>query len=231
MTLQNRVSPFGALVATPARGTMFGNRGGCFHDGEQRLTRRRWASGAWICCELEYKGNHIERLMAPGHYTELFFLDEATALAAGHRPCFLCRRADAVRFQRAWFEGNREALALERVPRAPAIDAVLHGERLAVVGKRDIVPSPRPSPAAAGEGEQDRLPEIDVAAVADGVMVMFGDDPGGAWLVWGGLVRRWSFEGYGEVRPAEGKARLLTPPSAARAIAAGYVPRVHASAG
>ena len=81
MTLQNRVNPFGEIVATPARGTFMGNRGGCFHDDHQQLTQARWASRQWIICQLEHKGQHIEKLMSSGHYTELFFLDEATALA------------------------------------------------------------------------------------------------------------------------------------------------------
>jgi hypothetical protein len=96
MPLQNRVTPFGEIVATSARGTMMGNRGGRFHRDDQTLGRRRWASHHWICCELHYKGRHHEP-MGQG-YTSLFFLDEVTALAAGHRPCFFCRRPDAKRF-------------------------------------------------------------------------------------------------------------------------------------
>jgi hypothetical protein len=96
MGLQNRVTPFGEIIATDARGTMMGNRGGRFHRDDQTLGRRRWASHHWICCELHYKGLHHEP-MGKG-YTSLFFLDEVTALAAGHRPCFFCRRADAKRF-------------------------------------------------------------------------------------------------------------------------------------
>ena len=93
MALQNRVTPFGELIATPARGLMFGNRGGRFHRDDQTLGLRRWASRHWICCDLHYKGHHHEP-MGKG-YTSLFFLDEVTALAAGHRPCFYCRHADA----------------------------------------------------------------------------------------------------------------------------------------
>lgn len=118
MPLQNRVTPFGEIVVDPARGTMFGNRGGRLHDEAKRLGRRRWASRAWIACRLEFKGRRRE-LMQPGRYTELFFLDEATAFAAGHRPCYECRRADAQRFAEAF--GAR---------RAREMDCPLHAERL-----------------------------------------------------------------------------------------------------
>ncbi|MBI2718430.1 MAG: hypothetical protein HY245_02735 [Rhizobiales bacterium] len=116
MPLQNRVNPWGGIEAVAARGTMLGNRGGKFHRPDRTLGTRRWASHHWICCELGYKGLHHEPM--GGGYTSLFFLDEVTALAAGHRPCFYCRRAAA----RA-FLGNR---------RVNEFDAVLHGERTAL---------------------------------------------------------------------------------------------------
>ncbi len=103
--LQNRVTPFGEIIATPERGMWMGNRGGCFHDAEQRLTASRWVNTHWITCRLEFKGWHRE-VMQPRRYTELFFLDEATAFAAGHRPCFECRRHDAKAFQSAWVAAN-----------------------------------------------------------------------------------------------------------------------------
>ncbi len=96
MPLQNRVQPDGSIVAVPARGLMMGNRGGKFHRDDQTLRKRRWASSHWICCELEWKGAHHDP-MGKG-YTSLFFLDEVTALAAGHRPCFYCRRHEAKEF-------------------------------------------------------------------------------------------------------------------------------------
>ena len=114
MPLQNRVTPWGEIEATPERGTMLGNRGGRFHRPDRTLGRRRWASHHWICCELHYKGLHHEP-MGEG-YTSLFFLDEVTALAAGHRPCFFCRRAEAKQF-----------LGTQRVE---AFDRQLHAERL-----------------------------------------------------------------------------------------------------
>ena len=117
MPLQNRVTPLGELVAEPDRGLVYGNRG-CLHDAEGRI-RRQWQVRRWIACRLEFKGWHRSALMQPGKFTELFFLDEATAFAAGHRPCALCRRADYDRF-----------LALTRATGADEIDARLHEERL-----------------------------------------------------------------------------------------------------
>jgi hypothetical protein len=125
MPLQNRVTPFGELVATPPRGLLFGNRGGRFHDRDTRTLRtRRWASKQWICCVLEFKGRRRE-VWRTG-YTELFFLDEVTALAAGHRPCCECRRVAARAFQAATAGG----LSLAE------IDARLHAERLDGRAKR-----------------------------------------------------------------------------------------------
>jgi hypothetical protein len=113
---QNRVSPLGELIATPARGLVYGNRG-CLHDAQGRI-RRHHATRRWIACRLRFRGWHREPLMQPGRFTELFFLDEATAFAAGHRPCALCRREDYDRFR-----------ALLGEPGADALDARLHEER------------------------------------------------------------------------------------------------------
>src|SRR5437870_4460212 len=124
MPLQNRVTPFGEIVAAPERGLYTGNRG-IIHDPETRtLLQRRWTSKVWIVCLCEFQGRR-RRLMSPGTWTELFFLDEATALAAGHRPCFFCRRTDAEAFRSAWARGNGG-----RAPAAPEMDAILHAERL-----------------------------------------------------------------------------------------------------
>jgi hypothetical protein len=117
--LQNRVDPYGALIAVAARGALMGNRGGRFHRPDRTLGGRRWASRQWISCLCAFQGRH--RTVWGDSYTELFFLDEPTALAAGHRPCFLCRRADA--------EAFRQSFAAAR-PSAPEIDAILHRERL-----------------------------------------------------------------------------------------------------
>lgn len=121
MTLQNRVTPFGVLEADPARGTLMGNRG-CLVNAQGELVRR-WQLERWIACALEFKGRRRHPLMAPGRYTELFFLDEATACAAGHRPCHECRRADAEAFADAW------RVTHPRDRRLPQIDARLHRER------------------------------------------------------------------------------------------------------
>ena len=125
MPLQNRIDPFGELIADPARGLLFGNRGGRFHRDDRTLGARRWASRQWICCVLDFKGRQRE-VWGRG-YTELFFLDEVTALAAGHRPCFECRRKDAQAFAAA-FPGKHK--------RAPEMDRVLHTERLDSRAKR-----------------------------------------------------------------------------------------------
>ena len=119
---QNRVTPFSELVADPARGLIYGNRG-CLHDAGGRI-RRRYNGKRWIACRLEFKGWRRSPLMQPGRFTELFFLDEATAFAAGHRPCALCRRADYDRFAALW----RELHPAQRG--ADAIDAQLHAERV-----------------------------------------------------------------------------------------------------
>ena len=123
MPLQNRVTPLGELIATPARGFVYGNRG-CLHD-QTGAIRRRWQVKRWIACQLEFKGRTRE-LLQPGRYTELFFLDEATAFAAGHRPCAECRREDYNRFVR--LVGMR----------ADAIDERLHAERVDSSGERRL---------------------------------------------------------------------------------------------
>jgi hypothetical protein len=120
---QNRVTPLGELIAVPERGLVYGNRG-CLHDDKGRI-RRRWATRRWIACRLEFRGWHRGPLMQPGKFTELFFLDEATAFAAGHRPCALCRREDYRRFTELWAELHPGQVG------ADAIDAQLHEERLA----------------------------------------------------------------------------------------------------
>ena len=126
MPLQNRVNPWGEIVGTPERGLFMGNRG-CLHDGERRVTKG-WARTPWVTCLLQYKDRHRE-VMSPGQYTELFFLDEATALAAGHRPCATCRRADYEAFKTFWLEANPE-LAARSLGKITEIDKLLHAERV-----------------------------------------------------------------------------------------------------
>ena len=131
MPLQNRVDPFGELFATPSRALFLGNRGGRFHADDQKLTRRRWASRQWICCVLDFKNR--QRNVWGRYYTELFFLDEVTALAAGHRPCFECRRKDAEAFAEAWRQAFK---LLAPAPVRTRWIVVLHAERLDGRAKR-----------------------------------------------------------------------------------------------
>lgn len=121
MPLQNRAAPDQCLHATPARGTLMGNRGGRFHLDGQQIGRKQWATKAWISCLLEFNDRPPRPVMADG-YTELFFLDEATALASGHRPCFQCRYKDAVRFAELFNDGPKRAYVAE-------MDKRLHQER------------------------------------------------------------------------------------------------------
>jgi hypothetical protein len=205
MTLPNRVNPFGDLVAVPDRGLMMGNRGGRLHDDHRRLNSRRWRSPAWICCRLSFKGRH--RQVWGDGYTELFFLDEPTALAAGHRPCFECRRADAIAFAVAWAKASHGAR-----PSAPDMDRELHAERIAGRSKR--LHNPRPD-----------LP--------DGTFVMLPNAADTAFAVRGTQLLRWSHGGYAERLPraAASIAAVLTPPRIVAVLAAGYEPIWHPSAG
>ena len=131
MPLQNRVTPLGELITSSARGLVYGNRG-CLHDEQGRI-RRRYAVKRWIACQLEFRGRRRSPLMAPGRYTELFFLDEATALAAGHRPCAECRRSDYTELTRFWTQLHPGQTG------ADAIDAQLHAERIhARTGERRL---------------------------------------------------------------------------------------------
>jgi hypothetical protein len=203
MPLQNRVTPSGEIVSTPQRGLFTGNRG-IIHDPATRtLLNRRWSSKAWLACVCEFRGRRLD-VMGTQSWTELFFLDEATAFAAGHRPCFYCRRDDANAFRAAWEQGNGVAHAS-----APEIDAVLHRERL--------------------DGRVKRLHALPmpIEKFPDGAMVRAGDD---SYLIARGRALLWSFDGYREVQGSVADAMLLTPPSALRAFSAGYRPVLHPSA-
>ena len=203
MPLQNRVMPTGDIIATPHRGLFTGNRG-IIHDPATRtLLTRRWASQAWLTCVCEFRGRRRE-VMGGRSWTELFFLDEATALAAGHRPCFFCRRDDAIRFRAAWEEGNCVAQV-----RARDIDAVLHRERLSG-GKKRLHARTMPL---------EELP--------DGAMVQQGTE---SFLMVRGRALLWSPAGYRQASNAPQDALLLTPPSTLRALSAGYRPVLHPSA-
>jgi hypothetical protein len=206
MPLQNRVSPLGELIADPARGLVYGNRG-CLHDASGRI-RRRFAGRRWIACRLEFRGWQRGLLLRPGRFTELFFLDEATAFAAGHRPCALCRREDYERFGEIWRELHPGQA------RADAIDAQLHRERVAP-GSRSQRHHQAPC---------ERLP--------DGAFVL---EDGAARLLLGGSLLTWTPAGYAArtPRPARGRAVLLTPPSLVEVLRTGWqplVPLLHPSA-
>jgi hypothetical protein len=201
--LQNRVTPTGEIVCDPGRGLLMGNRG-CLHGPDRRLGAARWRSKLWICCLLAWKDVRRDP-MPPGRWTALFFLDEATALAAGHRPCAYCRRADFVAFAEGWRGAHGER------PRAAQIDARLHAERVDPRSRRQLT-----RPAVVGE-----LP--------DGVMIRHGGTPG---LLAGGGMLPWSFAGYQApiALPPTTPVELLTPPATVATIAAGYRPLVHPSA-
>ena len=203
MPLQNRVTPTGEIITTPHRGLFIGNRGIIHDPATKTLLRKRWSTPAWLTCVCEFRGRRRE-VMGGRSWTELFFLDEATAFAAGHRPCFYCRREDANRFRAAWEMGNGVGRQ-----RANEIDAVLHRERLAR-GKKRLHPLPMP------------LQEL-----PDGAMVQQGTK---SYLIAQGRALLWSPAGYSKVDGALNEAMLLTPPSTLRALAAGYRPVLHPSA-
>jgi hypothetical protein len=203
MPLQNRVDPFGELFATPARGLFMGNRGGRFHTDAQTLTSRRWVSRQWICCVTRFKQRKHD--VWGRFYTELFFLDEPTALAAGHRPCFECRRKDAEAFAEYW----RQAQGLTGRPRATDMDEILHRERLNGKAKRQHSDS------------IDRLP--------DGAFIALN---GAAFAVHSDALLRWTPAGYEECapRPRGIVVDVLTPPAILDVLSAGYRPHWHPSA-
>jgi hypothetical protein len=197
MPLQNRVTPYGDIVALPGRGLVIGNRG-VLHDEQRRIVRATQVK-RWIACRLEYRG--VRRLiMAPRRWTELFFLDEAAAFAAGHRPCAFCRNADYKRFQKFW------QAALGGSPDADAMDAVLHAERL--------------------DGRRKRMWRADIATLPDGTYISIDAAP---YVVWGDEYVAWSDSGYGKRLPrlAHGDVDVLTPRSIVAIFNAGYRPAVH----
>lgn len=200
MPLQNRVTPFGDIVALPGRGLFTGNRG-VLVDDERRIVRA-WQTRRWIACRLEYKG--IRRtLMTPHRWTELFFLDEAAAFSAGHRPCAECRRDAYRRFQSLWIACHGEPA------NADAMDAELHRNRLS--------------------GRKKRTYRDDVARLPDGAYVSIDARP---WLVWGSALFEWTDAGYRSLRerPRSLELDVLTPRSVVAILSAGYRPEVHPSA-
>jgi hypothetical protein len=216
MPLQNRVDPFGDIHAVEWRGMFTGNRG-VIHDPETKtLLKRRWTTKAWLICECQYKGYTREPMgrnarSGGAGWTELFFLDEVTALAAGHRPCFLCRREKAEEFARCY----AEAFSVPR-PKADEIDERLHEERL----------------ASASRPPATELDHDAIEALPDGAMLLRGDrcfakhgDDLRAWTFWGWI------DGFDYFDLALYDIWLLTPPTTVAVLKAGYRPVWHPSIG
>jgi hypothetical protein len=204
--LRNRVTPTGELIADPARGLVYGNRG-CLHDAEGRI-RRPFAVKRWISCRLRFKDWHREPLLQPGRFTELFFLDEATAYAAGHRPCAMCRHADHRAFVDRWTQRH----PADR--RADAIDARLHAERW----DRDA--------------RTRRFQPAPLASLPEGTFVLHRGDP---WVILERRLARWTPAGYREhvSRPSGGRVEVITPPTVVailEQVRDGAVPFLHPSA-
>ena len=201
MTLQNRVLPTGDITADPARGTLTGNRG-ILHDDHHRLATARWRHPHWISCSLEWKDTR-RAPMTPGTWTELFFLDEAVAMAAGHRPCALCRRAAFRGFQAAWARGT--GLPAD----APAIDRALHAARVT-------------------KGRRQLRHEAPLAALPEGTFILWDNAP---HLVRADHLHPFAPAAYGPPLPrSDASVTVLTPAPMVAALAAGYVPLMHPSA-
>ena len=204
MVLQNRVDPFGEVHAAPERGMFMGNRGGCFHRDDQTLKPTHWASRHWITCLLAFKGRR-RKLMQPGQYTELFFLDEVTALAAGHRPCFECRRGDALAFRAALISRK----VFDETPSASELDSLIAGE---VQARR-----------------RQKLPLLRCTATSLPDGAMFEHDAR-AWLKWQDRAFSWSFGGYQAVSDLpDSQVGCLTPSASIEALRGGYLPKLHPS--
>ncbi len=207
MPRRSRVTPYGELVAVPDRGMFWGNRGVLVDRNGQlaRYSRGR----AWIICVLEYKGRRRQQ-WTPGRLTELFFLDEATGLAAGHRPCGECRYRDYQRFKQAWTDAAHGADTALAALRAQAIDARLHADRLDGPGIRRTYQAP-------------------LAGLPDGTMIELSGAP---WLVNGGKLLAWTPAGYAgrhALVPA-GPVTVITPRATVAVLAAGYRPVMHPTA-
>jgi hypothetical protein len=206
MPRHNRVTPYGKLIGGPERGLFWGNRGALLdrHGEVARYSRGQ----AWIICVLSFKGRRRQQ-WRPGRLTELYFLDEATGLAAGHRPCGECRYQEYQAFKAAF----AAAVTGGRRAGAPAIDERLHADRLAGPGRRQTYRAP-------------------LAGLPDGAMVELAGAP---WLVWQHALLAWTPGGYREPRPlaAEGgeTVTVLTPRATVAVLAAGYRPVAHPSAG
>lgn len=204
MSLQNRVNPFGDLFRTAARGTMMGNRGGVLHNADREIVLN-FKSRRWIACVLEFKGRR-RIVMSERRYTELFFLDEAVAFAAGHRPCAECRRERFNAFRDAWSRRPSGG----HLPMADEMDAELHRAR--VEGKRAKVTY-----------------EAQLGSLPDGAFVRID---GNAYLVWEDGLLLWSPVGYQRRDAGSNDAvvTVLTPKPIVECLQQGYRPDIHDSA-
>jgi hypothetical protein len=213
MSRQNRVTPFGEIIAHEARGTLMGNRG-CLHDATDRPLRQ-YKTKAWLICKLEFKNRH-RTIMAPREYTELFFLDEATALTAGHRPCAECNRPLFRNFAMHWDAANPQVANGAPITTG-IIDTQLHHERL--------------TDAHYQRDKRKRVYHEVIDALPDGCFITYGADTT-AYLIYQEQLFPWSAAGYGTPikRPKGVEVAVLTPQSTVRALAHGYVPMVHPTA-
>jgi hypothetical protein len=204
MPLQNRVTPYSTIEAVSVRGMFTGNRG-CLHNDQKQLVTQGWHSKRWIVCALEYK-NWRREVMTPRRWTELFFLDEAVAFAAGHRPCALCRRDSFRQFISLW------SAQTGQLPTADALDTALHSERLPII-----------------RGE---YPRVILRDLPSGTFVRLPDPADNrAWLVYDQQLFAWSHGSYTEHRnlPSDYPVELITPPTTVAVLKAGYQPILHST--
>ncbi|MCA0327328.1 MAG: hypothetical protein LCH89_17260 [Proteobacteria bacterium] len=202
--LENRVNPWGQLCAVADRGSLMGNRG-ILHGSSNEILRQ-WAHKSWVTCLLSYKGIKRPKPFSPGNYSELFFLDEATAFAAGHRPCTFCQRERSMSFKKAWLSAN---VPIEQQSnfRLSSLDAQLHQERVANGGSKNTY-------------------EAHVSELPNGTIFQHS---GHAYLIADGACRQWSFQGYAvsQSPPSSAMVSVLTPRSVVAAFLQGFQPKVH----
>lgn len=209
MPLQNRVCPNGDIVAVADYGTFMGNRGN-IHDGDKKIVRP-YRSKSWITCKIKYK-NKRRQIMSPGRWTELFFLDEATAFSAGHRPCAFCRYPDFKEFKDLWLKANADEHEMKSTS-ILEIDKILHNERMdATKAKKTYAES--------------------LYNLPDGTLILLPERIEAYYLYYQGCLFAWSFQGYSDVirEPSNCEVLVLTPRSIVNTFKMGYKPNVHATA-
>ena len=206
MPLQNRITPLGEIIFSAQRGTFTGNRG-VIHNADKKIVRQH-ALKAWITCRLEYKNAHRE-VMTPNRWTELFFWDEATAFAAGHRPCAYCRNTDFKKFKSLWLKANKDIFKIEDES-MKFIDTLLHTERLTIQREKKFQTAPL-----------NTLPK--------GVFIKREALEIAAYLWWQNQLFLWTEKGYTLIEnfSETEKVFVLTPPSIVSTFKQGYVPIVN----